>query len=226
MEIKTGVLKYAEGSALIKMGDTCVLCAASVEEKVPAFLKDSGSGWVTAEYAMLPRSTKTRSEREGGRRGPKGRTQEIQRLVGRSLRAVMDLGKLGPRAITIDCDVLQADGGTRCAAITGGFVALALAVQGLREKKLLKENPIREHVAAVSVGRVEGKNLLDLDYSEDVQAEVDCNVAMTEAGKFVEVQGTAEHRPFDKKELDHMLELAEAGIRELIAHQKKALAKK
>jgi ribonuclease PH len=226
VEIKTGVLKYAEGSALIKMGDTCVLCAASVDEKVPAFLKDTGSGWVTAEYAMLPRSTKTRSEREGGRRGPKGRTQEIQRLVGRSLRAVMDLTKLGPRAITIDCDVLQADGGTRCAAITGGFVALALAVKGLREKKLLKENPIREHVAAVSVGRVGGKNLLDLDYSEDVRAEVDCNVAMTEAGKFVEVQGTAEHRPFDKKELDQMLELAEHGIRELIAHQKKALAKK
>ncbi len=173
---------------------------------------------------MLPRSTKTRTEREGARRGPKGRTQEIQRLIGRCLRAVVDQEKLGPRTIIIDCDVIQADGGTRCASITGGFVALALALQWLRKTKLIKANPLREHLAAISVGRVKGKNLLDLDYFEDVGAEVDFNVVMTESGKFVEVQGTAEHRPFARKELDQMLDLGESGIRELIRLQKKALA--
>ena len=226
MSIKTGALKYAEGSALIEIGNTRVLCAASVDEKVPPFLRDSGKGWVTAEYAMLPRATSTRNEREGARGKVKGRTQEIQRLIGRSLRAVVDMEKLGPRTIIIDCDVLQADGGTRCAAITGGFVALSLAIKGLRDKGLVESDPIREYVAAVSAGRVAGKDLLDLEYIEDSQAEVDFNVVMTERGKFVEVQGTAEHGPFTKTELDRMLSLAEKGIRELVRCQKKALHQK
>jgi len=226
VQIKTGLLKFAEGSALIKTGNTWVLCSATVSEQVPAFLKDTGRGWVTAEYSMLPRSTKARTEREGGRRGPRGRTQEIQRMIGRSLRAVIDLEKLGPRAIIIDCDVIQADGGTRCAAISGGLIALVAALEWLLEKKLISENPLREHLAAVSVGRVAGKNLLDLDYSEDARAEVDCNVVMTESGKLVEIQATAEHRPFEKKELEQMLILAEEGVRELIQCQKKALGNK
>jgi ribonuclease PH len=226
VSIQTGPLKYAEGSALIATGNTRVLCAASVEERVPPFLRDSGKGWVTAEYGMLPRATSTRTEREGARGKIKGRTQEIQRLIGRSLRAVVDMEKLGPRTIIIDCDVLQADGGTRCAAITGGFVALSLALDGLRRKGLLDCNPIREYVAAVSAGRVGGKTLLDLEYSEDSTAEVDFNVVMTEHGKFVEVQGTAEHVPFGKAELAQMLSVAGKGIRELIRCQKKALSKK
>ena len=227
MSIKTGPLKYAEGSALIKMGDTQVLCAASVQDSVPPFLHDSGKeGWVTAEYAMLPRATLTRSEREGARGRSRGRSQEIQRLVGRSLRAVVDMQKLGERTIVIDCDVIQADGGTRCASITGGFVALSLAVNLLLWKGMIEENPIREYVAAVSAGKVGGKELLDLDYSEDSKAEVDFNVVMTESGRFVEIQGTAEHDPFGKPELDRMLGLAEKGIRELIRWQKKVLLPK
>jgi ribonuclease PH len=226
LSIQSGPLKYAEGSALIKLGNTQVLCAASVEESVPPFLRGSGRGWVTAEYGMLPRSTQTRSEREGLRGRVKGRSQEIQRLIGRSLRAVTDLEKLGERTVVIDCDVLQADGGTRCASITGGFVALALAVDWLLAKKLIAENPLREYVAAVSVGRVSGRNLLDLDYSEDREAEVDCNVVMTESGRLVEVQGTAEGAPFSRRELNQMLTLADRGIQELFRWQRKVLAGK
>lgn len=200
-----------------------MLCAASVAESVPPFLRGKGRGWVTAEYAMLPRSTLTRTEREGARGRSRGRSQEIQRLIGRSLRAVVDMEKLGERTITVDCDVLQADGGTRCAAITGGFVALSLAVKWLLKNELIAENPIRDCVAAVSAGRVDGKDLLDMDYSEDSKAEVDFNVVMTGSGKFVEVQGTAEQAPFRKKDLDKMLALAAKGIRELILWQKKAL---
>jgi len=225
-QIETGVLQYAEGSALIKQGATWVLCSASVTDQVPPFLRDTGKGWITAEYSMLPRSTLTRSERETGRRGPRGRTQEIQRLIGRSLRAVVDLDKLGPRAIIIDCDVLQADGGTRCAAITGGFVALAQAIEWLKKNKLLNDNPLREYLAAVSVGRVDGQILLDLDYEEDSRAEFDFNVVMTEQGSFVEIQGTAEHKPFSKNDLDQILKLAEKGIQELVRCQKKALGLK
>jgi len=226
VNIKPGVLKYAEGSCLIKMGNTQVLCSASVLDSVPPFLRETGQGWITAEYALLPRSTQTRTERERARSGLKGRTQEIQRMIGRSLRAVVDLNKLGSRTIIIDCDVIQADGGTRCASITGGFVALVLAVRWLEKKKLIEENPIREYLSAVSVGKVGGRLVLDLDYEEDSQAEVDFNVVMTESGRFVEIQGTAEHSPFDRKELDKMLKLAEKGIRELIKCQKKVLEKK
>ena len=211
---------------MIKMGNTQVLCSASVLDSVPPFLKETGQGWITAEYSLLPRSTQTRTERERQRGILKGRTQEIQRMIGRSLRAVVDLEKLGPRTIIIDCDVIQADGGTRCASITGGFVALALAVRWLQKKKLIEENPIREYLSAVSVGKVDGKFLLDLDYEEDSQAEVDFNVVMTESGKFVEIQGTAEHTPFDRAELDKMLKLAEKGIKELVKCQKKVLEKK
>lgn len=211
---------------MIKLGNTQVLCAASVEESVPPFLRGSGRGWVTAEYGMLPRSTQTRSEREGLRGRVKGRSQEIQRLIGRSLRAVTDLEKLGERTVVIDCDVLQADGGTRCASITGGFVALALAVDWLLAKKLIAEKPLREYVAAVSVGRVSGRNLLDLDYSEDREAEVDCNVVMTEAGRLVEVQGTAERAPFSRQDLNRMLSMADRGIQELFRWQRKVLAGK
>jgi len=226
VSIKPGVLKYAEGSCLIKMGNTQVLCSASVLDSVPPFLRETGQGWITAEYALLPRSTQTRTERERARSGLKGRTQEIQRMIGRSLRAVVDLEKLGSRTIIIDCDVIQADGGTRCASITGGFVALVLAVQWLLKKKLIEENPIREYLSAVSVGKVGEKLVLDLDYEEDSQAEVDFNVVMTESGRFVEIQGTAEHSPFGRQELDKMLRLAEKGIRELVRCQKKVLEKK
>jgi len=222
--IKTGALKYAEGSALIELGNTRVLCAATVQESVPPFLRDTGKGWITAEYAMLPRATSTRTEREGTRGRGRGRSQEIQRLIGRSLRAVVAMEKLGQRTIIIDCDVLQADGGTRCAAITGGFVALAKAVAWLREKKLIDADPVREYLAAVSVGRVAGEDLLDLEYSEDSRAEVDCNLVMTESGKIVEIQGTAEQKPFSRNELNQMIALGEKGVRELIRRQKKALA--
>jgi ribonuclease PH len=208
---------------LVEFGDTRVLCTASVEERVPPFLKDSGRGWVTAEYGMLPRATNTRTEREAARGKQSGRTQEIQRLIGRSLRAVVDLASLGQRTIHVDCDVLQADGGTRTAAITGAFVALYDAVTWLTGKKLISRNPIREHVAAVSVGMFDGKPLLDLDYREDSACGCDMNVVMTGAGHFVEVQGTAEGEAFSRKELDALLELAQAGISQLIGHQKAAL---
>jgi ribonuclease PH len=215
--------KHAEGSVLVEFGDTRVLCTASVEERVPPFLKDSGRGWVTAEYGMLPRSTNTRTDREAARGKQSGRTQEIQRLIGRSLRAVVDLSSLGARTIHVDCDVLQADGGTRTAAITGSFVALHDAVTWLMGRKLLAQNPIRDHVAAVSVGMSRGTPLLDLDYSEDSACGCDMNVVMTGAGAFVEVQGTAEGEAFSRAELDRLLALAQDGIAQLIGHQKKSL---
>ncbi|MFI4920285.1 MAG: ribonuclease PH [Gammaproteobacteria bacterium] len=217
--------RHAEGSVLVCFGDTQVLCTASVEERVPGFLKGSGKGWVTAEYGMLPRATHTRSDREASRGKQGGRTLEIQRLIGRALRAVMDLEALGERTITLDCDVLQADGGTRTASITGAYVALKDAVQSLRDKKLIKTDPIHGAVAAVSVGIVGGAALLDLDYSEDSQAETDMNVVMNEAGAFIEVQGTAEGHAFHRHELDSMLKLAEQGINSLFAKQSEALAK-
>jgi ribonuclease PH len=211
-------LKDPEGSALIKAGNTWVICTASVEERVPPFLKDSGQGWVTAEYAMLPRSTNTRSGR-----APGGRGKEIERLIGRSLRAAIDLKALGQRSITIDCDVLQADGGTRTAAITGGWVALALAIRRLQAKKLITKNPLHGAVAAVSVGIIDGEARLDLPYVEDSKAEVDMNIVMADGDKLVEVQGTAEQGTFDRKQLDALVDLAQAGIRQLIVAQKTAL---
>jgi len=208
---------------LVEFGDTHVLCTASVEERVPPFLKDSGRGWVTAEYGMLPRSTNTRTDREAARGKQTGRTQEIQRLVGRSLRAVVDLSVLGQRTIHLDCDVLQADGGTRTAAITGAFVALHDAVGWIQAKKPLAQQPIRDFVAAVSVGIHNGTPVLDLDYAEDCSCGCDMNVVMTGAGNFVEVQGTAEGEAFGRAQLDELIALAERGIRELIGHQRKAL---
>lgn len=207
--------KHAEGSVLVSFGDTKVLCTASVEERVPGFLKGKGSGWVTAEYGMLPRSTHTRSDREAAKGKQSGRTQEIQRLIGRSLRAVMNLDQLGERTITIDCDVLQADGGTRTASITGACVALADALAGLRRDGLLSGNPMRETVAAISVGIWKGVPVLDLDYLEDSGCDTDMNVVMTDSGGIVEVQGTAEGTPFTRDELDELLLLAAQGIGQL-----------
>ena len=223
VRIQRRYTKHAEGSVLVEFGDTQVLCTASVEERVPPFLKDSGRGWVTAEYGMLPRATNTRTDREAARGKQSGRTQEIQRLIGRSLRAVVDLSSLGARTIHIDCDVLQADGGTRTAAITGAFVALHDAFSFLRDKKLIAATPIRDHVAAVSVGMSGGTPLLDLDYAEDSACGCDMNVVMTGAGRFVEVQGTAEGEAFSRAELDGLLELAARGIGQLIEHQRRAL---
>jgi ribonuclease PH len=208
---------------LVEFGDTRVLCTASVEERVPPFLKESGRGWVTAEYGMLPRATNTRGDREAARGKQSGRTQEIQRLIGRSLRAVVDTAALGPRSIQIDCDVIQADGGTRTAAITGSFVALHDAITWLQQKKLVLKTPIKDFVAAVSVGVHGGAPVLDLDYAEDSASGCDMNVVMTGAGRFVEVQGTAEGEAFSRRELDALLELAGRGIAELIGLQKKAL---
>ncbi|BEV72196.1 ribonuclease PH [Paludibacterium sp. THUN1379] len=216
--------RHAEGSVLVEFGDTRVICTASVEEGVPGFLKGKGQGWVTAEYGMLPRSTGSRMRREAAAGKQSGRTQEIQRLIGRSLRAVIDQGKLGERQIVIDCDVIQADGGTRTASITGAYVALADAVAGLLRDGKLQENPLRDHVAAVSVGIVDGQALLDLDYVEDSGCETDMNVVMTGSGRFIEVQGTAEGEPFSRAEMDQLLDLAGQGIAELIALQKQALA--
>jgi len=216
--------RHAEGSVLVEMGETRVLCTASVEEKVPPFLKGKGQGWVTAEYGMLPRATNTRGAREAAQGKQSGRTQEIQRLVGRSHRAVVDLKKLGDRQVTLDCDVLQADGGTRCASITGAMVALADAVAGLRKAGLVAEEPIRDFVAAVSVGVVGGEPVLDLDYVEDSSCDTDMNVVMTGAGHFVEVQGTAEGEPFTREQMSQLLDLASAGIGRLVALQRAALA--
>lgn len=219
-----GFTRYAEGSVLISMGETRVLCTASVLEKVPPFLKGKGQGWVTAEYGMLPRSTHTRSDREAARGKQSGRTQEIQRLIGRSLRAVIDLSKLGERTIHIDCDVLQADGGTRCASITGAWVALADAIDGLLGSGALTQNPLLDSVAAISVGVVGGQPLLDLDYEEDSGCDADMNVVMTGSGRFVEVQGTAEGNTFDRAMLDQLLDLAQSGIAQLqnLASQSRA----
>jgi ribonuclease PH len=216
--------KHAEGSVLIAMGDTKVLCTASIEERVPPHKKGSGEGWVTAEYGMLPRSTNTRSDREAARGKQTGRTQEIQRLIGRSLRCVVDLKKLGERQITLDCDVLQADGGTRCASITGAFVALHDAVSVLLKKGLIKETPITDFIAAISVGIGAAGPLLDLDYIEDSTCETDMNVVMTGAGKFVEIQGTAEGVPFSRGDMDALVEMASIGITTLISAQKIALS--
>jgi len=223
VRLTRGYTRHPEGSVLVEFGDTRVLCTASVEERVPPFLRDSGRGWVTAEYGMLPRATNTRGEREAARGKQSGRTPEIQRLIGRSLRAVVDGASLGPRTIQVDCDVLQADGGTRTAAITGAFVALHDAVSWLQERKLIVQTPIRDFVAAVSVGIYQGTPVLDLDYAEDSACGTDMNVVMTGAGRFVELQGTAEGEPFSQKELDALVELAARGIRELIAQQKRAL---
>jgi len=223
--IEKGVMKNAEGSALIEMGDTKVLCSATVEEKVPPFLRDTGKGWVTTEYAMLPRATTERVRRDSVRGRIGGRSHEIQRIIGRALRAVIDLDKLGERSITIDCDVLQADGGTRTASITGAFVALSEAVLFLSTEGLVEDNPIKDFIAAVSVGIIDNKLALDFDYEQDSHAEVDMNVAMTGAGLLVEVQGTAEGKPFSKNRLTEMIKLAEKGIKELIKKQKEVLAK-
>jgi len=216
--------RHAEGSVLIETGHTKVVCTASVEEGVPAFLKGKGQGWLTAEYGMLPRATNTRTRREAADGRQSGRTQEIQRLIGRSLRAVTDLARLGERTIKIDCDVLQADGGTRCASITGACVALHDAVAWCKAKGLVNGEPVRDFVAAVSVGVVGGASLLDLDYAEDSGCDTDMNVVMTGAGGFVELQGTAEGTPFTRAEMEALVMLAERGIRELIAAQRAALA--
>lgn len=217
--IKRNYLKYALGSCLIEMGDTKVICSASYDERVPNFLKDTGKGWVTAEYGMLPASCTERIQRESAKGKLSGRTHEIQRLIGRSLRAVCDLRKLGEHAIWIDCDVIQGDGGTRTASITGSFIALADACQKLAKEGKIK-NPLIDYIAAVSVGILNGKPVLDLCYEEDSKAEVDMNIIMTGSGKFVEVQGTAEHEPFSKHDMDQLLSLGKKGITELIQYQK------
>ncbi len=224
VRISRHYLKHAEGSVLIEFGDTKVICTASVDDGVPGFLKGKGRGWVTAEYGMLPRSTGSRMRRESSAGKQSGRTQEIQRLIGRSLRAVVDLEKLGERQIQIDCDVIQADGGTRTASITGAYVALADAIGLLLREGKLSENPLRDQVAAISVGLYQGMPVLDLDYAEDSNCDTDMNVVMTGDGRFVEVQGTAEGEPFGDQELQAMLGLARSGIRELVALQRQALA--
>jgi ribonuclease PH len=223
VRLTTGFLKHAEGSCLVEVGDTRVVCAASFEEKVPPFLKGKGEGWVTAEYGMLPRATTTRSPREVVKGAPSGRTHEIQRLIGRSLRAVVDMKALGERTVWVDCDVLQADGGTRCASITGAFVALVEGLRRARRPGAPAELPVTDYVAAVSVGKVGEAILLDLNYEEDSTAHVDMNIVKTGRGRFVEVQGTAEGQPFSEEELAALMAAADKGIRELVAIQKKAL---
>ncbi|MFM9114408.1 MAG: ribonuclease PH [Polynucleobacter victoriensis] len=225
VSIIRGFTKHAEGSVLVKFGDTHVLCTASILEKVPPHQKGSGEGWVTAEYGMLPRATHTRGDREAAKGKQSGRTQEIQRLIGRSMRSVFDLKLLGERTIHLDCDVLQADGGTRTAAITGAFVAARDAVNQLLDKKVLSKDPIKDHVAAISVGIYQGVPVLDLDYAEDSACDTDMNVVMTGEGGIIEVQGTAEGAAFSRAELDQLLSLAENGIKELVQLQKAALTK-
>ena len=224
VRITRNFTRHAEGSVLIEMGDTRVLCTASVEENLPPFLRGKGQGWVTAEYGMLPRATHTRSAREAAKGKQTGRTQEIQRLIGRSLRAVIDLKALGERQITLDCDVLQADGGTRCAAITGAWIALHEACEKLVLAGKLSANPIRDHVAAVSVGIYQGSPVLDLDYPEDSNCDTDMNVIMTGKGGIVEVQGTAEGEPFTREQMNMLMDLAQMGIKQLVAAQESALA--
>jgi ribonuclease PH len=221
--IERGYTRHAEGSVLIAFGDTRVICTATIEEGVPGFLKGRGQGWVTAEYGMLPRSTHTRTDREAARGKQSGRTQEIQRLIGRSLRAVTDLGELGERTVKLDCDVIQADGGTRTASVTGAFVALYDALARLQDRGVLPGSPVRDFVAAVSVGLYEGEAVLDLDYAEDSGCDTDMNVVMTGSGGFVEVQGTAEGDPFSAAQMQALIALAQRGIAELIAKQKAAL---
>ncbi|OGX35310.1 MAG: ribonuclease PH [Omnitrophica WOR_2 bacterium RIFCSPHIGHO2_02_FULL_52_10] len=219
IKVTKDYIKHAEGSCLIEFGETRVICTASVENSVPPFLRNTGKGWVTAEYGMLPRSTATRMQREKAASG--GRTMEIQRLIGRSLRGVVNTDKLQERTVKIDCDVIQADGGTRTAAITGGFIALALALKDIKKKGLMEEVPLTDYVAAVSAGKYDGQLLLDLDYNEDSNADMDMNVVMLGKGNFVEIQGTAEKEAFSKDEMDKLLDLAKKGITELIALQKK-----
>ena len=226
VEITRNYTKYAEGSVLVETGDTMVLCNVSIEDSVPYFLRGQNKGWLTAEYSLLPRATQDRNIREAAKRKLSGRTQEIQRLIGRSLRAIIDLEKMGERTIWVDCDVLQADGGTRTASITGAYVALVDAINFLIDEGKLRENPLQGFMAAVSVGIVEGTPMLDLCYEEDFKAQVDMNIAMTEAGEIIEIQGTAEEHPFSRKELDQLYDLAEKGILELIEEQKLALVGK
>ena len=223
VRLTRGFTRHAEGSVLVEFGDTRVLCTASVENRVPPFLRDKGRGWVTAEYGMLPRATHTRGDREAARGKQSGRTQEIQRLIGRALRSVVDMPALGERTVHIDCDVLQADGGTRTAAITGAFVALHDAFTWMQGKGLIASLPVKDFVAAVSVGVYQGAPVLDLDYAEDVACDTDMNVVMTGAGRFVEVQGTAEGEPFARAELDALLDLAGRGIGQLVVEQRRAL---
>jgi ribonuclease PH len=223
VRIETGYLKYAEGSALVSIGDTRVLCAATIEDRVPPWMRGRGTGWITAEYAMLPRATSERNQRESSKGKIGGRTHEIQRIIGRALRAIVDLGKLGERTVWIDCDVIQADGGTRTTAITGACVALALALRRSFDPADPKTWPLRGLIAATSVGIVNGKLVLDLPYEEDSKAEVDMNVAMTDTGGLVEIQGTAEGTPFSRNQLTEMLDLAHIGIEELFGHQRAAL---
>ncbi|MFB3855198.1 MAG: ribonuclease PH [Vicinamibacterales bacterium] len=218
--ITPGFLRHAEGSVLMEVGDTRVVCAASLEDRVPPFLRNTGKGWVTAEYGMLPRATSTRTPRESSSGKVGGRTHEIQRLIGRSLRAVVDLSQFPERTIWVDCDVIQADGGTRTAAITGGFVALVLALEHMRSRGVIRSLPVRDYVAATSVGVVEGEVVLDLEYEEDSRAEVDMNVVKTGGGRYIEVQGTAEHEPFGADRLAAMLSLADVGIATLVALQR------
>jgi ribonuclease PH len=226
IKIKPDHLDFADGSAYIEIGKTKVIAAATIEEKIPAFLKNTGSGWITAEYSMLPRSTEKRTIRERLSGRLSGRSQEIQRLIGRSLRAVTELRVLGERTIILDCDVLQADGGTRVASITAGCVALALALKKMMEEGTIEEMPLKHLVSAVSVGLVDGKMLLDLDYQEDSNADIDMNVVETDTGQIIEIQATAEKNPFTRKQLDSLLKLANKGIKEIIQHQKEVLKKK
>src|SRR3984957_18533131 len=224
VSFERGVARYAEGSCLVRFGETHVLCAASLEDKPPPWLRGQGRGWVTAEYAMLPRATTTRTRRESTAGKVSGRTQEIQRLIGRSLRAVVDLPRLGERQITLDCDVIQADGGTRTAAITGAWIALNDCLKWMTQRSILRDNPMRDHVAAISCGIVKGESVLDLDYAEDSTAETDANFVMTGSGGLVEVQGTAEGAPFSEAQLLSLLALARNGVTQLIGMQKAALA--
>ncbi len=223
VKIKRNVLKFAEGSCMIEMGNTKVICSASVEDKVPPFLRNTGSGWITAEYGMLPRSCKSRIDREASRGKQSGRTQEIQRLIGRSMRSIGELKKIGERTIWIDCDVIQGDGGTRTASITGSFIALVDALMKLKNEKVITSIPLTDYVAAISVGIVNGEKCLDLNYEEDSGAEVDMNIIMTGSGKMVEVQGTAEKKPFSAKDLNDLISLAKNGIDDLIGLQKKLI---
>ncbi len=226
LRITTPFLKFPEGSALIELGDTRVICTATVEEKLPPFLRGGNKGWITAEYAMLPRATEVRTARESSRGQVSGRSFEIQRLIGRALRSVVDLAALGERTVWVDCDVIQADGGTRTAAITGAFVALHQALDGLVSAKKIPELPVTDYLAATSVGLVGGQALLDLAFAEDSTAEVDMNVVMTGSGRLVEIQGTAEGHPFSRQEMDQMLALAQKGIEEIVGYQKELLLKK
>jgi len=223
VKVTKNYIKYAEGSCLIEFGNTKIITTASVEQGVPSFMRGKGLGWVTAEYSMIPRSCRSRVPREASKGRLGGRTQEIQRLVGRSMRSIVNMRKLGERTIWMDCDVIQADGSTRCASITGSFISLALALEKIRKDKLIDSIPLADHVAAVSVGIVNGVRMLDLDYDEDSNSEVDMNIIMTGGGKFIELQGTAERKPFAKSDMDHMAELAHKGVNELVALQKKVL---